>query len=88
MKILAIGLGLILLAGCASTPPPEPAVIAVEPVIVNNEGTITTDRREKVKICILELVAQEAHVLDATEACIRVYGEHNEQRTPRKVPAL
>ena len=88
MKILAIGLGLILLAGCASTPPEPEPVIVVEPVIVSNEGTITTDRREKVKVCILELVAQESHVLDATEACIRVYGEHNKQRTPRKVPAL
>ena len=85
MKILGITLGIILLAGCTTTKAPEP-VIEVEPVpvTVNNQGTITTDKREKVKNCILELVAAEAHVLDATEACIRIYGEHNGQRTRRK----
>ena len=85
MKILGATLGLILLAGCTSTPAPAPAP---EPVTVNNQGTITTDKRQKVRTCVLELMAQEAHVLDATESCIRIYGEHKQHnRTSRKAPA-
>ena len=77
-----------VMVGCGATkqelavePVALPAVEESRPVEDLDELTVSRE----VKICTLELMEQKAHVMDAANACLRIYGlnkvEVHEQRT-------
>ena len=78
--IIAV-LGLGLMSGCASTPEPAP-----EPVetVLEEQNTGESNRaalRREVKECVLDFVDHSgAHVLDATEACLHIFGLDDPQQ--------
>jgi len=71
MKTIAIVMGIVLLVGCSSTPEPAP-----EPIVVDARGELQV----KIKSCVLELMDKQAHALDATEGCLRIYQQQKPQQ--------
>lgn len=77
-KIITIVLLALLAVGCASTSAPEPVEAEHK---TYSKDDLYMARRETVKKCILELMEREAHVIDATDSCLHIYGlNSNKQR--------
>ena len=70
MKKLIAVFGIVLIVGCATTTPAPEATTAAAAAPVTEETRV----EHEVLQCVNDLMAQQAHVMDATKACGYIFG--------------